>query len=481
MKPVLLWTDGVVLALLLALIWYARSVAKTPHLASTWRQAFRRPLGSAAATVLALFAIVGLLDCLHFREALPLAPGEERAWSPETLSALDAVLSHLRANHETTYSRPLALFGYEKQTITLADGRFERNYPRLLHAGTTLTGSGEALQEQWRKDVTRRSLFGLVAGALVLAALTLLAAFWHGLRMHSAAEAPRSALAAAVRAIARGQTSLPVRAVLITLGIVCLTAGPVISLSMQYHVFGTDRIGNDLLYRVLKSIRTALVIGTMTTLVTLPLSVGLGLVAGFVRGWIDEVIQYLYTVINSIPYVLLIAAAILLLIVFIDAHPDAFPTSAQRTDARLFFLCVILGLSSWTDLCRLVRGEVLKLRELDFVQAAQAFGVSDQRIMRVHLLPNVMHVVLINVVIRFSELVLAEATLSYVGVGVDPAMASFGTLINTARLELGRDPVIWWTLASAFAFLFALVLSANYFADAVRDAFDPRAARLGGR
>ncbi|HXW63707.1 MAG TPA: ABC transporter permease [Burkholderiaceae bacterium] len=481
MKPVLLWTDGVVLALLLALIWYARSVAKTPHLASTWRQAFRRPLGSAAATVLALFAIVGLLDCVHYREALPSAPGEERAWSPETLSALDALLSHVRASRETTYSRPLALFGYEKQAIALADGRLERAYPRLSHAGTTLTGSGDALQEQWRNDVGRRSLLGLVGGALAIAVLILLTTLWQNWRMRTAQEAPRGDLRAAWRAIARGHTSFPVRAVLITLGIVCLIGGPILSLSTQYHVFGTDRIGNDLLYRVLKSIRTALVIGTMTTLVTLPLSVGLGLIAGFVRGWVDEAIQYVYTVINSIPYVLLIAAAILLLIVFIDGHPDAFPTSAQRTDARLFFLCVILGLSSWTDLCRLVRGEVLKLRELDFVQAAQAFGVSNRRIMRVHLLPNVMHVVLINVVIRFSELVLAEATLSYVGVGVDPAMASFGTLINTARLELGRDPVIWWTLASAFAFLFALVLSANYFADAVRDAFDPRAAKLGGR
>jgi peptide/nickel transport system permease protein len=481
MKPVMLWTDGVVLALLVALIWYARSVARTPHLASTWRQAFRRPLGSSAAAVLALFAIVGLLDCVHYREALPSAPGEERAWSPETLSALDALLSHLRASRETTYSRPLALFGYEKQTIVLADGRLERDYPRLQHAGTTLIGSGDALQEQWRKDVTRQSLLGFALGALAVATLILLAAVWHDRRMRAAQPALRSDLRAAVRAITRGQTSLPVRAVLMTLGAICLLGGPILSLSTHYHVFGTDRIGNDLLYRVLKSIRTALVIGTMTTLVTLPLSVGLGLVAGFVRGWVDEVIQYVYTVINSIPYVLLIAAAILLLIVFIDGHPDAFPTSAQRTDARLFFLCVILGVSSWTDLCRLVRGEVLKLRELDFVQAAQAFGVSNQRIMRVHLLPNVMHVVLINVVIRFSELVLAEATLSYVGVGVDPAMASFGTLINTARLELGRDPVIWWTLTSAFAFLFALVLSANYFADAVRDAFDPRAAKVGGR
>jgi peptide/nickel transport system permease protein len=94
--------------------------------------------------------------------------------------------------------------------------------------------------------------------------------------------------------------------------------------------------------------------------------------------------------------------------------------------------------------------------------------------MTVHLVPNLMHVILINVVIAFSGLVLAEAILSYVGVGVDPSMASFGTLINTARSELSREPAIWWTLATSFAFMFVIVLSANLFADAVRDAFDPR-------
>ena len=129
-----------------------------------------------------------------------------------------------------------------------------------------------------------------------------------------------------------------------------------------------------LLYVVLKSIRTALVIGTMSTLVTMPIAVGLGITAGYLRGWIDEVIQYVYTVINSIPYVLLIASAVLILVVFIDNHPEFFQTSAERTDARLFFLCVILGMTSWTDLCRLIRGEVIKLREAEYIQAAQAFG-----------------------------------------------------------------------------------------------------------
>jgi peptide/nickel transport system permease protein len=103
--------------------------------------------------------------------------------------------------------------------------------------------------------------------------------------------------------------------------------------------------------------------------------------------------------------------------------------------------------------------------------------VSSLRIITRHIVPNVMHIVLISVVMEFSALVLAEAVLSYVGVGVDPSTISFGTLINAARLEMGREPMVWWTLASAFGFMLLLVLAANLFADAVRDAFDPRMNR----
>jgi peptide/nickel transport system permease protein len=125
-------------------------------------------------------------------------------------------------------------------------------------------------------------------------------------------------------------------------------------------------------------------------------------------------------------------------------------------------------------LCRLLRGESLKLREAEYIHAAVSFGVSHARIIGKHILPNVMHIVLITVVLDFSGLVLAEAVLSYVGVGVDPTMNSWGNMINGARLEMAREPVVWWSLASAFVFMFALVLSANLFSDAVRDAFDPR-------
>jgi peptide/nickel transport system permease protein len=163
--------------------------------------------------------------------------------------------------------------------------------------------------------------------------------------------------------------------------------------------------------------------------------------------------------------------------VVIDTHPDWFATAAERADARLLALCGILVITSWTGLCRLLRGETLKLREMDYVQAARAFGVRPLAIMRRHILPNLMHLVIIALVMDFSGLVLAEAVLSYVGIGVDPNTISFGTMINAARLELAREPMVWWSLAAAFVLMFLLVLAANVFADVVRDAFDPRGGK----
>jgi peptide/nickel transport system permease protein len=243
-------------------------------------------------------------------------------------------------------------------------------------------------------------------------------------------------------------------------------------------VLGTDKVGVDVLYSAIKSLRTAVVLGLLTTLVTLPLGIFAGLAAGYFKGFTDDVIQYVYTTLNSIPGVLLIAAAVLMLQVSLDSNPQVFETAAEKSDLRLFFLCVILGVTSWTGLARLLRGETLKLRELEYVQAARAFGASHRQVITQHLLPNVMHIVLIMLVMDFSGLVLAEAVLSYVGVGVDPSTQSYGTMINAARLELSREPVVWWTLAAAFTFMLVLVLAANLFSDAVRDAFDPRARQL---
>jgi peptide/nickel transport system permease protein len=199
--------------------------------------------------------------------------------------------------------------------------------------------------------------------------------------------------------------------------------------------------------------------------------------AGYFRGLVDDLIQYLYTTLNSIPGVLLIAAAVLMLNLYMDNHADQFQSLVERADLRLLFLCIILGVTSWTGLCRLLRGEVLKLRELDYVQAAQAMGVGHFSILMRHLLPNVAHIVLITLALDFSGLVLAEAVLSYVNIGVDPTTHSWGNMINGARLEMAQEPVVWWSLIASLVFMFSLVLAANLFADALRDAFDPR---MGG-
>ena len=169
----------------------------------------------------------------------------------------------------------------------------------------------------------------------------------------------------------------------------------------------------------------------------------------------------------------------LLFQVYIDLNPEAFSIGLEKADARFVALCFILGVTSWSSLCRLIRAETLKISQLEYVQAAHAFGVSHARILSRHVMPNVAHIILITFVLDFSALVLAEAVLSYIGVGVDPSMGSWGNMINSARSELSREPAIWWTLSGAFFFMFVLVLAANLFSDLVRDAFDPRTSARG--
>jgi peptide/nickel transport system permease protein len=461
-KPEILWTDALIWLLVAVVAIFAWYVRRHEHLLAPWRKVARNRTGMSALTVLLAFVVVGLLDSLHYRPALP-DTGGKRIYAVEVLSVLDLIAGPLRTQKETTYSAPLATHLFTKETVVDAQGREARVYPRLKYGGAHLAD----YEADWARDVATRALHGFAAAAIVwLVLATLLCA---GL-----ARRRRGHIDEAWRAVWRGETVVPWHAVLVTLAVMLAFIGPTSALAANYHVFGTDKVGQDVLYLALKSIRTGLVIGTLTTLIMLPFAILLGIMAGYFRGWIDDVIQYIYTTLSSIPGVLLIAAAVLMMQVYIETHPGLFETALERADFRLLWLCLILGVMSWTGLCRLLRGEALKLREMEYIQAAHAFGVSHWRIMTRHILPNVMHIVLIAVVMDFSGLVLAEAVLSYVGVGVDPATSSFGTMINNARLEMAREPMVWWSLAAAFWFMLVLVLSANLFADAVRDAFDPR-------
>ena len=464
-KIIFLWTDIAIFALFAATLVYAWHVSRSRNLRATWSRVARNAPAMCSAVVLSVFVVIGLLDSMHFQPRLPPVAGAPAnaapVYAPKVVSVLDVLLEDTAfVRPEKTYSAPLAWLQFTKESVLQEGGAPTRDFPRLRFGGRHLADPAQ----EWGSDVGRRAGLGLLAGLLVALLLS-------GLTVLCIGQGSRTEVC---RLILCGETELPWRAMLITVFVLCLLLGVVFGLATGYHVLGTDRTGNDVLWQALKSIRTAWIIGSLTTVAMLPPALILGISAGYFKGWIDDVIQYVYTTLTSIPGVLLIAACVLMMQVYIDTHPGLFPTAAQRADLRLFLLCMILGLTGWAGLCRLLRAEALKLRELEYVQAARAFGISNWRIMARHLLPNVMHIVLITVVLEFSGLVLYEAVLSYLGIGVDPSMNSFGSMIEKSRFEMSRDPMIWWNLLAAFIFMLALVLAANLFADAVRDAFDPR-------
>jgi peptide/nickel transport system permease protein len=219
------------------------------------------------------------------------------------------------------------------------------------------------------------------------------------------------------------------------------------------HWLGTDILGRDVVYRALKGVRVALLIGVFTSLIVIPIALLFGVTAGYYGSRIDDGVFFLMTVLASVPSLLLLIALIMVM------------------GKGTLQVCIALGVTGWVNFCRIARGEALKLREADYVAAARALGASDARIIFRHILPNMAHLVIITFALLFTSLVLTETILSYLGIGID---GSWGQMIDQARNELSRTPVIWWNLAAATAMLFALVLAVNTIADAMRDIADPR-------
>ena len=222
------------------------------------------------------------------------------------------------------------------------------------------------------------------------------------------------------------------------------------------HVLGTDILGRDVLHLTLKGVRVALLIGGFTSLIVLPLALSLGILSGYFGGRVDDFVFFLISTLASMPTLLLLVALIMVM------------------GRGTLQVCVALGVTGWVGLCRVVRGETLKLRELEYVHAARALGASETRVLLRHILPNLTHIAVISFVLLFSSMVLSEAILSWLGVGID---GSWGQMIDQARDELSRDPAIWWNLSAASVALFVLILAVNSVGDAVRDVLDPRTLR----
>jgi peptide/nickel transport system permease protein len=452
-RLVLLPTDLLLFLLLFSVIAFLLYARRREYYRAAWRQISTRSFAMICMGICLLYASAALLDSVRYqkRASGTLGMGQmteqgDPVYETEVLTLLDALCAGLRTRTEKTFSAPFATHQFTKETIELPDGSTIRDYPRLQYGGASWTDP----ERKWTR-VARVGLRGLLVGvgigaAMILVSIGLFVAYHR-----------RSRKAGAVRSGLRVGGFLAVVAVLVSI---------LASLSAEVHVLGTDQVGQDVLYRSLKGCRVGLVVGT---LIATPLAILFGILAGYLGGRVDDVIQYLYTTLASIPDILLIAAAMLIVTTRLESQQ-----AILAADTRLLWLCVVLGIGSWTGLCRMLRGETFKVRENEYVEAAEAFGVSRVEIMLRHILPNVMHIVLISIVLRFSGLVLAEAVLAYVGIGVDPSMESWGNMINAARLDISRDPVVWWNLLAAFLFMFGLVLPANIFGDAVRDALDPR-------
>ena len=244
---------------------------------------------------------------------------------------------------------------------------------------------------------------------------------------------------------------------------------------MRGHILGTDYLGRDVLLRAVFATRTAVKVGIVASLISSMFGVALGLIGGYYGGKADAAVLWIYSTFASIPSLLFILAFALLvskgfLSTPLEAAFKAF-SRGLNTEPGMMAVYLGIGLTGWVPLCRVVRAETLRLRTRPYVTAARALGVNDRAIMVRHILPNLMHLVIVYFTMRFASAVMTEVIVSYLGLGVkfEP---SWGLMISNGQSLFWRGA--WWEIAAATGFMFVLVLALNMTGDALRDALDPR-------
>ena len=237
-------------------------------------------------------------------------------------------------------------------------------------------------------------------------------------------------------------------------------------------LLGTDINGRDVLSRVLYGARVSLLVGIVATLLALLIGVTLGLVAGYCGGWIDLVLMRITDVFFAFPGILL--AIIILATLNQPAVREALVGVSGRIDPGIWGLFIALGVTGWTGIARVIRGEALALKERDFVEGARAIGASHARIVFVHLLPNTLPLIIVLGTMAVADNILGEAGLSFLGLGIQPPAASWGGMLAEGRPYLASLP--WWGLYPGLA-LALTVLGFNLLGDGLRDVLDPRLRR----
>jgi len=219
--------------------------------------------------------------------------------------------------------------------------------------------------------------------------------------------------------------------------------------------FGADKWGQDVVLKTIKGAETSIIVGLISALLAVVIGTFLGAIAGYFGGWVDDILNWFYNIFTSIPYLLLVLAI-----------------AAVLQQKGILSIVLILGLTGWTGVFRLIRAEYMKHNSREYVLAAKAIGVSNTRRMFVHIFPNVSHIALVQMSILVVAFIKSEVILSFLGFGVPVGVVSWGSMLNEAQSELILGK--WWQLVAASVAMAVLVTAFSMFTDALRDALDPK-------